>query len=154
ASGSPPLLDEKIWERSLFKDAIEELDPKNAQDWVKKALEAQKQGINAPTLPGFFPIAVSGRLIYRSYTNVVSVALKDIKDKDGKVVVKAGEMEWCSNVPSGCLGLILQHKDMYVSTIQWLSNGYNLHTSYLPMVFENSQVGVLTSDNNNVYFVD
>jgi outer membrane protein assembly factor BamB len=153
ASGSPPLLDEKIWERSLYKESEDDVDTKETQKWVGDALKAQEKGVNVPTLPGFFPIAVDGTLIFRSYTTVTGIALKDLKDKDGKVVIKAGEVEWKATVLPGSLGWILADKDIRYSIQTWLGN-YNQHQGYLPMVFENSQVGTMTSDSNNVYLVD
>jgi outer membrane protein assembly factor BamB len=140
------------WQRSMFKESEDDVDTKETQRWVTDALKAQEKGVNVPTLPGFFPIAVDGTLIFRSYTSVTGVALKDIKDK-GEVVIKAGEVEWKATVFPGSLGWILADKDVRYSIQTWLAN-YNKNRGHLPMVFENSQVGTMTSDSNNVYLVD
>ena len=85
AIGSPPLLDTELWKRPIMCDKLDGLpDVDPDQPAQKRIATAMKQvsELHQPILPGFFPIASSGVLIYRSQRDMRAVALKHIRVKD------------------------------------------------------------------------
>src|SRR5262249_48181915 len=107
------LLDLKAprWQRPTLPDEGAERG-KDAQTRLTTALQRQAQGVNRPVLPGFFPIAVGGKLIYRTYAGITAVNLNDVKDGQGKVVARAGEIEWKCNDLDGSLAVVMDDGNM------------------------------------------
>src|SRR5262249_39899144 len=99
------------------------------------------------------PIAAGGKLIYRSYGEVVAIHLHDSKEKEnGKPLFVAGELAWKSSIMKGGLASILSSAANRQALTQWIANYKSGGIGN--MLFENSAVGVLTADSTNVYAVD
>src|SRR5262249_44607689 len=94
AVGSQPLLEKVLFKRALANDECDEGRGKEGEQMVKQALQQMSQVPNTPLISGIFPIALDDVVIYRSYHDVRAVYLKDLKDVDGKVIAKAGELAW------------------------------------------------------------
>src|SRR5262249_5719289 len=93
ARGSPPMLDELVWFRKTLQDKNDESGEvdrgQEARQWLTRAVEAtRKVGAGLPVMPGFFPIATGDRVIYRTYKDITSVFVREVKDSDGKVIGK------------------------------------------------------------------
>jgi outer membrane protein assembly factor BamB len=156
AKGSPPMLDYVVWSRPTFMEISEETGQPEAGHEVKplfeKELERCRNNPNRPLLPGGFPIAANGILFYRTYAGITGVYLHDMLDKDGKVEAPAGSVHWRSTPFLGALGPIFDDGNMKMSLGTW-SNIY-VQNSWSYLLFENSTVGTLTTDNRNIYAVD
>jgi outer membrane protein assembly factor BamB len=131
--GSAPFLESK-WQRSLLADRIQS----ETRHWIEEALRHQ-QYRPEPMLPAFFPVAVAGKLIYRSFWGVHAVD------------VRSGELAWDSPANAGL--------DALVRTTRWKNDVRQWFETYVKgtnqnIVFENSTVGTLSSDNTRVYWVD
>jgi len=159
ASGSQPILDLQLWRRPTILDKSDETgDTDRGQEAELKltlALNKQASTANAPIMGGFFPIAAADRLIYRTYVGVSAVWLKDQKDAQGKVVAKAGTIDWKSTDLDGSLGVLLNDGDVQVRAVlnQWLDI-YNQSPGFSSLVYENSAVGTVATDHRLVYAVD
>jgi len=156
AKGSPPMLDYVLWSRLTFMDKSDETGEAEPGREVKplfeRELEKSRKSNTVPVLPGGFPIAANGILFYRTYAGITGVYLHDVLDKDGKVEAPAGSVHWRSTPFSGALGTIFDDSGMKASLDNW-SNDY-LRGGWINLLFENSSVGTLTTDNRNVYAVD
>jgi outer membrane protein assembly factor BamB/tetratricopeptide (TPR) repeat protein len=168
ALGSPPLLDQILYRWPLAPgktdpggdpDDKERIDAAAAVTTrINDALALAQKNAGTPILPGFFPIAVSGRVIFRTYFGISSFTLHEIKDSDGEVLAKAGELDWRTDF-DGSLGNLLNSrtKDQIPSTINnWLTFAQQgqFGPGFLNMLYENSMVGTLTTDHRLVYAVD
>jgi outer membrane protein assembly factor BamB/tetratricopeptide (TPR) repeat protein len=155
ANGSPPLLDEVLWRRPTILDKGEggEVDEREqaAKTRIDAALKRNESVAGSPVMPGFFPVAVGGRLIYRTYTGLTAVLLKDVKE--GDILIKAGEIDWKTTDFDGALAVVLGDKDLRPSVEGWL-NMYAGQPGTSGLLYENSMVGTLSSDHRNVYAVD
>jgi tetratricopeptide (TPR) repeat protein/outer membrane protein assembly factor BamB len=166
ANGSPPLLDEVLWRWPLAPDKNEisgEADDRAApvNKWITHVQATRSQlpnNASVPVMPGFFPIAVGGKLVFRTYFGLSAYLLTDLKDADGKVVGKAGEFDWKSTDFEGSLGVLLgENKDQQVQgTINnWLTQYTNVAGSNVgELIYENSLIGTLSTDHHLVYAVD
>jgi outer membrane protein assembly factor BamB len=156
ANGSPPLLDEQLWKRPTLLDKSDitgDVDTRDeaAKRHVDLAL-GRNPGPNNPLMPGFFPLASAGRLIYRTYTGVNAVLLHDLKE-DGKVIAKAGEIDWKSTDFEGSLAVVLSDPNLRNTLEQWIGM-YNQPPGFSDILYENTMVGLLSSDGRQVYAVD
>src|SRR5262249_31582478 len=100
--GSQPLLGDVQWKRSTVRDKLEipdppgppfvvEIDPDaGVADWITKARGKMSAIPGVPVMPGFFPLAVEGKLIYRTYAGLTAVNLRT-KDEKGQAA-KAGDI--------------------------------------------------------------
>src|SRR5262249_16551455 len=97
AKGSQPLLDEVLFSRPTNMDKSDFADDLDegveAKVWIDGAVNTYANQPTAPVLPGFFPVAAGGKLIYRSYLDVRAVNIHDVVE-NGKVVEKAGTISW------------------------------------------------------------
>ncbi|HYT94524.1 MAG TPA: hypothetical protein VEL76_37765, partial [Gemmataceae bacterium] len=155
AKGSPPLLDEVLWMRKTVMDKSDEggeVDRgQEAKIWIDEAVRTiRSRGL--PILPGFFPIAANGRLIYRTYNGISAVTLHPILE-NGKVVAKPGEIDWKSTEFFGALAPLLSDPNLRLSADPWLRQVY-MQSGFINLVYENSAVGTLSTDNRLVYTVD
>ncbi len=160
AIGSPPLLDTEIWKRPIMLDKLDglpEIDPDQpAQQRVAAAIK-QVSDLNQAVLPGFFPIASQGILVYRSQRDVRAVALKNIKVKDpdsGDIIeTPAGHILWKTIPLKRSLSVLLEKPATRGKTDQWL-DAYNLVPGFNSLLYDNSLIGTLTTDHKNVYVID
>jgi len=81
--------------------------------------------VNVPTLPGFFPIAASGRVIYRTYLGISAVNVSEIRDNNGKVIAKPGEIDWKSTDFEASLAVLLSDLKMSSTVNTWLTQVYS-----------------------------
>ena len=107
--------------------------------WWKQPLRSQHNRSEA-FLPAFFPIATGGKLVYRTYRGVNCVD------------IKTGELLWHSSDNLGSLDMLLRDPNMKHQVQEW----YNLYNSgnNNGIIFENSTIGSLSTDNVRVYAVD
>lgn len=132
AVGSTPFL-----ERKWFQPTIRTTDTRRyVVDQAVRLRESRGDAI----LPAFFPIAAKGKLIYRSYWGIHAVDLK----KDGKLV-------W--ETPSAwSLDRMLGSVNKAGAANQWINLYFQMSRHHV--LFENSTVGTLSTDNSRVYAVE
>jgi len=153
--GSRPFLDPS-WQFSLMpildKD---EQDKKGAgMTWIQQKLDNMMKMIeqrpNHPAMPGFFPVASAGKIIFRTYDGVYCLATKD--DLTQNPPVKAGEMLWMVECEHSLFSMVRDLAPRSQIDQQWL----NFYQSQGPLgvFFENGLIGNLSHDGSLVYFVD
>jgi outer membrane protein assembly factor BamB/tetratricopeptide (TPR) repeat protein len=125
-------------------------------DWVEKKIKAAQDVIarspqkNRAMLPGFFPVAASNRLIFRTFDGVSAVAIKD----DPGVGIKAGEVAWAHPCDVS-LQMMVGDASGRATLEGWMTQYYMQAGQILTgILFENAQVGTLSHDNQFVYFVE
>ncbi len=156
AKGSPPLLDEVLWARKTVLDkndetgAVEERGAE-AHRYLTEAVRRSNQ-MGLPVMPGFFPIAAGGKVVYRTYLGITAVNVHELRDNDGKVIAKPGDIEWKSTDFEASLAVVLSDPNMRGTADTWL-DVYN-KSNFLYLVYENSAVGTLSTDHRLVYAVD
>jgi hypothetical protein len=155
-SGQPeiriPNLQKAIWQRPLCLDKdLDEDNERAAKAIVDRALEAFRE---ESLIPGFFPMVAGRWLIYRTYSDVRAVYLTNEKDKQGKLIVGAGDI-WFKGTPlDGGLANILSHKELRVTMEDWLHKTFANKPKSTTFLVENSLQGVLTTGHGAVYAVD
>jgi outer membrane protein assembly factor BamB len=131
APGGAPFLKKK-WQKSLFPD-----DPQSeTRAWVEDALQQPYRP--EAMLPAFYPIAVGGKLLYRSYSGVHAR------------VMKTGET-WDSARHTASLHALATEHDYKHEVHIWFKEYVRQNQN---IIFENSVNGTLSSDNARVYAVD
>ncbi|MCI0638280.1 MAG: PQQ-binding-like beta-propeller repeat protein [Gemmataceae bacterium] len=157
AQGSPPLLDVIVFDRPLVLDKNDDGEVEDKGREAKTRVDSamsQLQGYgNMPVLPGFFPIASNNRLIYRTHLDVRAVYLKDDKDPYSGELKKAGSIAWKTTELDGALANVLSDTKMKTTLENWLTR-YFAMPGFSNIVFENSLLGTLSTDNRLVYAVD
>jgi outer membrane protein assembly factor BamB len=143
--GGTPFLESKWLYTTINANPEPGAKDKQAEQWLDRAIKQQES--RGPVLPAFFPIAVTLQrdagpvplLIYRSYWGV-----------HARNLLKDGKLEWESALDGGLDRIVVDpEKKMQLS--QWIE----LYLSNSPhMLFENSVVGTLSTDNKRVYAVD
>jgi outer membrane protein assembly factor BamB/tetratricopeptide (TPR) repeat protein len=131
--GSAPFL-EANWRHSNIQERI---DPATRQT-VEAALRIQG-GKSDAFVPAFFPIATEGKLIFRNYMGITAVD------------ASTGELLWYSE-NLGCLDMLLRDSSMKPSVSNWYENYCNSNNHSI--IFENTTIGTLSTDNVRVYAVD
>lgn len=118
------------------------------KDRIDKALKQMETKGQAP-IPGSFPLASNGKIIFRGYDGIYCVASKDNPTIDPPL--KAGELLWKSNVDMGLWQMIdpLGFRAMTDTFLNFYNNS-GPHS----MLFANSLLGTMSHDGNNLYFVD
>lgn len=157
AKGSPPMLDEILWVRKTVLDINDETKETDRgaefKNWLDQALERSRGIPNFPIMPGSFPIAAGGKLIYRTAIGVSAVNLHEIRDNDGKVIFKPGEIEWKSTELDGAPGVCMAVPNIRGTLDTWLRQVYT-QSGFTHLLYENSAIGVLSTDHRLVYTVD
>jgi outer membrane protein assembly factor BamB len=157
ANGSPPMLDYVLWARKTLMDKSDETGETEIGENAKAPLEtAIKDARNIPNMPvmsGGFPVASGGILFYRTYAGITAAYLHDVLDKEGNVEAKAGSIHWKSMPFEGALGNILEPMANRSPLMSYWIPQYR-NSSLYSILFENSTVGTLTTDNRMVYAVD
>src|SRR5207249_3679453 len=156
AKGSPPMLDFVLWQRPTLADKSEEtgeIQPgAEAKRWLDAALDTFNKSGAQPVMPGGFPIAAGGMLFYRTYDGVAAVHLHDGKDPDGEFH-KAGSIHFRSTPFEGSLGVAMNNAGPRSALEGWIQNVYQ-PSGFQNLLYENSTVGTLTTDNRLVFAVD
>jgi outer membrane protein assembly factor BamB len=159
AKGSPPLLDDVLFRRPTNQDKSDfgdEIDRgKGAQTWLDRALSpGDNPFINSnPIMPGAFPIAAAGMLIYRTPLDVRAVHIRDVKNANGEIEAKAGQIAWKSTDLDGSLAVLLDDTNLANTVENWLNGTYR-PSGFLNLLYENSMVGAVSTDHRLVYVVD
>jgi outer membrane protein assembly factor BamB/tetratricopeptide (TPR) repeat protein len=160
ANGSPPLLDDVLWrwstlpEKNEITGEADERDVRGVRGRLEGVLNNRLGQPHAPVMPGFFPIAVGGKLIFRTYFGISAYLLTDLKEPDGEVH-KAGEFYYKTTDFDGSLGVILnESKDNLRNTINTWLQMYQGQPGFNELLYENSSVGTLSTDHRFVYAVD
>jgi RNA polymerase sigma factor (sigma-70 family) len=141
AHGSTPVL-HRPWKQSMLMTENEESESKvdrETKQMVEDALNSQQQ--EQARIPGFFPIALGDKVIYRSYWGIHA---RDIW---------TGELVW-DGMASGSLNsmLTIDSGEERRAAKSWYSLYHQGGTQNI--VFENSTVGSLSADEECVYAVD
>jgi hypothetical protein len=131
-TGDKPFM-EKRWAMPTIKEEA----TKNLV--VEQAVKATVNRLQ-PVLPAFFPIAADGKLIYRSYGALVAADLK------------TGKVAW-EGFPAGALEKLLDPRENKVQWVLQWADAY-MKMAKPEMLYENSVVGTLSTDNARVYVVD
>lgn len=159
AVGSPPLLDKPDWRRPLFKDVLDGFkDEDNDQTAYERVTEAMKQASAAhqAVLPGFFPIASQGIMVYRSHRDLRAIALKpiEIKDEEGGIIkVKPGEILWKSIALNRSLAVLLDKPQTRNKIDPWLDS-YHKIPGFDSFLYDNTTLGSLVTDHRFVYAIN
>jgi outer membrane protein assembly factor BamB len=143
ARGSAPFL-EKAWQASLVG---QHLGP-DARELIERTLRGRKSGHQKGqlTLPVFSPVAAADKLVYRDYSTVHAVD------------IKTGNLLWYTLPFRGSLDSMCNpQKSTGTDTLgrtveEWLA--YYTQAGNSNIVFENSLVSTLSTDNTYVYAVD
>jgi hypothetical protein len=108
------------------------------REWVETAIRRQMLKPQ-PMIPAFTPIAVADKLVYRSFWGIHCVD------------VKTGELLWDSTTTAGLDSLVrdLERKQDVQVWFDLYKRGLNQN-----IIFENSVIGTLSTDNARVYAVD
>jgi outer membrane protein assembly factor BamB len=118
---------------------------KEGKPWVETYLKRAVQPLESrgvSVMPGFFPIAAGGKIIYRSYEGMYAINPK--KDTD--------QLEWYARL-DGALGILACDTDKKLQMGQWCDQFY-IPSGPHNVLFNNSMVGTISSDNVRVYVVD
>lgn len=133
-NGDTPFLDEELnrWEQPTIRE-------NQTKTWVDQAVSYQESRQQSAILPAFFPVAGGGKLVFRSYFGVHAVDLK------------TGKLQWEQESYSSIDSMVKNPRKM-VQLNQWIPmylNGGNQS-----ILFENSTLGTLSTDNQLVFAVD
>src|SRR5262249_31720155 len=137
AFGGTPFM-EAAWTNSILptKSDVKTWTEDNLNHAVRYLSEQRGQ----PILPSFFPIAVNGKVVYRSYDGVYALSMK-----------KEGKLEWYSYTEGGVMSLLADpNKRGYLD--QW--NQFYRQNGPHGVLFENSVAGALSTDGTRVLLVD
>ncbi len=158
ASGSPPLLDSWLFKRPIFRD---KLDGTNEED-PDQAIEQRVTGIlkvmndaNQPVLPGFFPIASQGLMVYRNHRGLVGVALKKMKmEYDGvPYMFERGQIVWKTMGMDRSLGELIANTRTRPRVEGWMDS-YNQVQGFNSFLFDNTTLGTIATDHRFVYAIN
>jgi outer membrane protein assembly factor BamB/tetratricopeptide (TPR) repeat protein len=144
--GSAPFLESK-WRRSMLDEGLSSEDEKGdtqaAEERRQLILSTLRQQHYHPELmiPAFYPIATGGKVVYRSYRGITAINLQ------------TGELIWSSFPTVASLdGLLRSEGNRKQEVMTWIQT--YTHTGWQNLIFENSMVGGLSTDNIRVYAVD
>jgi len=127
--GDVPLLD-PVWKKSTVPSG-------RVQEWIERGIKAQERA-GRLLLPGFYPIAVPGRIVYRSHGGIHAID------------AASGAEVWQLPSPLS-LRAIAADSGMAVTGKNWLQNVYG-DAAHFPL--ENSALGCLSTDGQRVYAVE
>jgi outer membrane protein assembly factor BamB/tetratricopeptide (TPR) repeat protein len=180
ATGSPPLLDSIVWRRPLINDKREETgigdDEHLTEALVRDAVKLMRD-TNQPVMPGFFPIATKGMLVYRTHSGIRSVAIRDVAykgrvHKPGEIV--SNSIRFSAGLANlvdqngatrsiieawirGAGGKVMQPPNQF-QPFQQPGGAAHYFDRNIPgaagIVYENSTIGTLSTDHQFVYAID
>src|SRR5262249_40494231 len=105
AAGNPPAA-EAVWQQTTGQKGTLQL-------WVENAIHQQKTRLQ-PITPGFFPVAVGDRLVYRTYAGIEVVELK------------TGKLLWDSPLNMG-LDQLVSDLSLFAQVNPWLNTYLQQH---------------------------
>ena len=118
------------------------------KDRMDKALKQMDNKGQAP-IPGSFPLASAGKVVFRGYDGVYCLATRDDKSIDPPL--KAGELLWKSETDMGLLQMV-RELGPRTMTDQFLN--FYINNGPHSIIFENSLLGTMSHDGTNLYFID
>ncbi|HEV3255878.1 MAG TPA: hypothetical protein VG013_03265, partial [Gemmataceae bacterium] len=135
--GTPYLVTQ--WDQPTIRES-------QTKTWVEQGVQARER-LGQPVVPAFFPVAATVQsdtgpmplLIYRSYWGVHAVELR------------TGKLYWESVLPQGMDFLVKDSQKMGVLN-QWWNFYQQLNSQSI--LFENSTLGMISTDGTSVYAVD
>jgi RNA polymerase sigma factor (sigma-70 family) len=132
---------EVLWRESLFgtEDGRDDFGARRAAKGSVEASLAQQGRLNRPLVPGFFPLAVNGRLVYRAHDRVTAVDLGP------------RTLAWRS-LPLD-LSLMGTLRNRHGTEVGERLGGYQ-RAQEPGVVLENTAAGTLSSDGERVYALD
>jgi outer membrane protein assembly factor BamB/tetratricopeptide (TPR) repeat protein len=118
------------------------------KDRTEKALKLLDSKNMAP-IPGTFPLASAGKVIFRGLDGVYCVATRE--DKAADPPIKPGELLWKTETDNGLFQMV---RDLGPRTM--FDQFLNLYTASGPhsILIENPLLGAISHDGTNCYFVD
>jgi outer membrane protein assembly factor BamB len=119
-----------LWQQATAFESI-------TQVWVEGALQNLRTR-SQPLVPGFTPLAVDGRVVYRSHRGVHA-----LDQKSGKIL-------W-ESPSSWSLESLVEEATQYAHANKWL---YTYLHNYPHVLIDNSMVGTLSTDRSRVYSVE
>jgi hypothetical protein len=160
ADGGMPQLDKKFWSRPIFKDKLDGLGGEDsdqpALDHVQAAIK-QVSDLKQPVLPGSFPIVSQGIVVYRTPRDIRAVALKEREERDAftKQVFKykQGAIIWKTLPCDRTLSRLFELQKTKFKTEEWI-NAYQQVPGYTSFLYDNTVLGVLSTDEHRVYMID
>jgi outer membrane protein assembly factor BamB len=147
---------QKLWTRKTLADISDVTgEPEiglEARATLEAALDEARKKADTPVMSGAIPVISSGLLFYRSYNGITWVNLHDQKDADGNVD-KAGTVQNRTIGFYGSLGEVFADNDRRATLRYWIEKVY-VESGCSNLLYENSTVGTLTTDNRYIYAVD
>lgn len=133
--GSVPILRSRLWQVSTLPDRGG--NGNRALDMIKEALAATDG-----RLPGTFPLVVQGKVIYRTWYGVEAVD------------ARTSELQWRAKSEVGIDPIFNDEHEVpkRVEILRW--KDFYKSGGNLAILFENSTIGTLSSDEERVYAVD
>ncbi len=132
--GGTPFLDEEDnrWEQPTLQTGT------RIKGYVENAVTHQ-EAQQLPIIPAFFPIAAGGKLIFRNYQGIQAVD------------IRTGKLVW-EQIATWSPEQLITDTNYAAIAIQMLSAYQQTHSYHI--LYENSTVGSLSTDNNLVFAVD
>ena len=148
--GGTPFLDAAFVKPMIFR---RDGKAKDGAEWVQQNLEVAFKRMDSARrgviLPGFFPVSAPGMVLYRTYDGVYAVASREGMEWQGKTRT-IGELLWISRAESGAQSLT-GDDERGVAHMWWNQYWGNNMPNVL---FENANLGSLSHDGKQVYYVD
>jgi len=132
--------------------------PEKEQVWITDQIKKGTDFLGTrswPAMPAFFPVAANGKLIFRTYSGIYVVNLREprfVPDRDdpNKLVKNDAREAW--NYTDGGAEAILSEPNKKGALDQWKQQFSQSGPHSL--IFENSVVGTVTTDGLRAYVVD
>ncbi len=154
-NGGRPFLDPALqFSMMPILDSSDQETKGQGMAWIdqhlKQYLNKIDQRPNHPPIPAFFPIAMSGRVIFRTYNGVYCLATRD--DPTQSPPVKAFDLQWLYECDNSLYSMVSTGGRRNQIDSQW--NSFYMTQGPFGIFFENGLNGSLSHDGSSVYFVD
>ena len=160
----PVSIGKRLWSRKTVNDPNRitgSFDPsKKAEEVLDDALKMAKKVPGTPILNGFVPVVTRGKAIFRTHCGLTSVLTEDLTDGKGNVIAKAGELDWKTFHSPVSIGELLSRspsrseRGIRAKATAWLQEYKNRFPGSTRFLYENSLIGSLSADDQNVYLID
>lgn len=149
--GGTPFLDPSFAVPLLYR---REDSARSGAEWVSQNIDAALKSLDRSkrqvALPGFFPVSVPGMILYRGYDGIYAMTAKEGHVYGGKAT-PAGEVLWWTDTDYGAQSLASK-EDRTAPIKQWWTQAW--YARQPSVLFDNAQVGSLSHDGENVYYID
>ncbi len=118
------------------------------KDRIQKSIKLMETKGMA-TIPGVFPLASSGKIIFRGYDGIYCIASKEDKSIDPPI--KPGELLWKAETDNGLFQMVKE-----LASRAMFDQFMNFYTTSGPhsILIENPLLGSLSHDGQTCYFID